>query len=94
MKPLVLVTIALMALLLSCSPAEQEKPNFLILHVDDLGWSDLGVAGSDLYETPAIDQLAADGLRFTTAYSACTVCSPSRASMMTGMYPGRTRVTG
>lgn len=72
---------------------ESARPNFIILLVDDLGWSDLGVTGSDLYETPAIDQLAADGLRFNTTYAACTVCSPTRAAMMTGMYPGRTNVT-
>ena len=76
------------------APAEPgKKLNFLVLLVDDLGWTDLGVYGSDLYETPAIDQLAADGVRFTNAYAACTVCSPSRAAMMTGKYPGRTRVT-
>jgi arylsulfatase A-like enzyme len=77
----------------SSSPSEPKKPNFLILLVDDLGWTDLGVQGSDLYETPSIDQLASDGLRFTQAYAACTVCSPTRAAMMTGMYPARTHVT-
>ena len=76
----------------TAAPAER-KLNFLILFVDDLGWTDLGVYGSDLYQTPAIDQLAADGVRFTNAYSACTVCSPSRAALMTGKYPGRTHVT-
>ena len=68
-------------------------PNFLILLVDDLGWTDLGCFGSDYYETPNIDQLAADGIRFTHGYAACTVCSPTRAALMTGMYPGRTNVT-
>lgn len=91
--------VLLLALLYSCAAPESTdqqaavKPNVLILFVDDLGWTDLGVFGSDLYQTPAIDQLAADGVRFTNAYSACTVCSPSRAAMMTGMYPGRTNVT-
>jgi len=86
----------MMAALTACSSgaaAKRDRPNFLILFVDDMGWSDLGVTGSDLYETPAIDQLAADGVRFTTAYAACTVCSPSRAALMTGMYPARTHVT-
>lgn len=72
---------------------EAPPPNFLILLVDDLGWTDLGCFGSDYYETPHIDQLAADGIRFTHGYAACTVCSPTRAALMTGMYPGRTNVT-
>ena len=85
-------------LLSACSspPAEEpaaSRPNFIILLVDDWGWSDAGYLGSDLYVTPNIDKLAADGMRLTTSYSACTVCSPTRASMMTGQYPGRTNVT-
>ncbi len=70
-----------------------EQQNFIILLVDDWGWTDAAVFGSDLYETPNIDALAAEGVRFTNAYAACTVCSPTRAAMMTGQYPGRTRVT-
>lgn len=69
------------------------RPNFLIFLVDDLGWTDLGCYGSDFYETPNIDRLAADGIRFTQGYAACTVCSPTRAALMTGQYPGRTNVT-
>jgi len=70
------------------------KPNkILVLLVDDWGWTDGGVFGSDLYETPNIDQLANDGLRFTDAYAACTVCSPTRAALLTGLYPARLRVT-
>ena len=97
-RAIAILTISLLALA-ACSTMQVEeeesgaRPNFLILLVDDLGWSDLGVTGSDLYETPAIDKLAADGVRFSTTYAACTVCSPTRASMMTGMYPGRTHVT-
>jgi arylsulfatase A-like enzyme len=98
MRTCAIILILLLAAILACSPepatdSEAKRPNFIILLVDDLGWSDLGVTGSDLYETPSIDKLAADGLRFSTTYAACTVCSPTRASMMTGMYPGRTRVT-
>jgi len=89
-----LLPILVLLSLTACSSTERaERPNFLILLVDDLGWTDLGVFGSDLYQTPAIDQLAADGMRFTNAYAACTVCSPTRAAMMTGMYPARTHVT-
>ena len=85
-------------LLLSCAASPlvaqpANRPNFVILLVDDWGWSDASYLGSDLYVTPNIDQLAADGMRFTTSYSACTVCSPTRAAMMTGQYPGRTNVT-
>lgn len=69
------------------------KPNVILFLVDDLGWTDLGVYGSDLYQTPNIDSLARTGIRFTDAYSACTVCSPTRASLMTGKYPARLRCT-
>jgi len=61
--------------------------------VDDLGWKDLGCFGSTFYETPNVDRLAATGMRFTSAYAACPVCSPTRASIMTGKYPARLRTT-
>ena len=70
-----------------------EKPNIVIFFIDDLGWTDLGCYGSDYYQTPAIDKLADQGVKFTNAYSACTVCSPSRAALMTGKYPARTHIT-
>ena len=92
-----LVLVLLCLLLAACSspPVEeaQPRPNFIILLVDDWGWSDASCLGSDLYRTPNIDQLAADGVRFATSYAVCTVCSPTRAAMMTGQYPGRTNVT-
>ncbi|BDD09736.1 sulfatase [Fulvitalea axinellae] len=69
------------------------KPNVVVLFVDDMGWTDLGCFGSKFYETPNIDALAEDGVRFTNAYANCTVCSPSRASMMTGKYPARLHLT-
>jgi arylsulfatase A len=69
------------------------RPNFIFILVDDLGWTDLGCYGSKFYETPNIDRLAAGGMRFTQAYSACTVCSPTRASVLTGQYPARLRIT-
>ena len=68
-------------------------PNIVFVLVDDMGWTDLGCFGSSFYETPNIDRLATQGMRFTDAYSACTVCSPSRASIMTGQYPARLRIT-
>jgi len=70
-----------------------QRPNFIFLLVDDLGWTDIGCFGSDLYETPNIDKLAEQGMKFTDAYAACTVCSPSRAAVMTGKYPARLHVT-
>ncbi|MCZ6836791.1 MAG: sulfatase-like hydrolase/transferase, partial [Planctomycetota bacterium] len=68
-------------------------PNVVLIVVDDLGWADLGCYGSTYYETPNLDRLAAGGVRFTQAYASCAVCSPTRASIMTGRYPTRTGVT-
>jgi arylsulfatase A-like enzyme len=73
--------------------AETAKMNVVLIMADDLGWTDLGCYGSDLYETPYLDKLARDGVRFTQAYSACTVCSPTRAALMTGKYPARLHIT-
>ena len=70
-----------------------EKPNFILINVDDLGWTDLGCYGSKIYETPNIDELAENGMRYTDAYAACAVCSPTRAAIMTGRYPARIGVT-
>ncbi len=67
--------------------------NVVFFLVDDLGWTDLGCYGSDFYQTPHIDQLAADGMKFTQNYSACNACSPTRGALMTGMYPARTHLT-
>ena len=64
-------------------------PNFVFILVDDLGWTDLGCYGSSFYETPHIDALASRGVRFTSAYAACPVCSPTRVSILTGKFPAR-----
>jgi arylsulfatase A-like enzyme len=74
-------------------PGARRRPNFVFFLVDDLGWKDLGCYGSPFYETPNVDRLAASGVRFTSAYAACPVCSPTRASIMTGKYPARLRTT-
>ena len=74
-------------------PKSQSRPNILFILADDLGWSQLGCYGSDFYETPNIDRLATEGMRFTDAYAACPVCSPTRASIMTGKYPARLHLT-
>ncbi len=72
---------------------KKEKLNFILINIDDLGWRDLACYGSRYYETPNIDRLAAQGMRFTDAYASCAVCSPTRASIMTGRYPARIGVT-
>ncbi|MFB0525620.1 MAG: sulfatase, partial [Phycisphaerae bacterium] len=71
----------------------EKKLNFVLILIDDLGWMDTGCYGSEFYETPNIDRLAAEGMRFTDGYAACAVCSPTRAAVMTGRYPARTGVT-
>ncbi|MBS0211288.1 MAG: sulfatase [Planctomycetes bacterium] len=71
----------------------QPPLNVVAFLIDDQGFTDLGCMGSKVYETPGVDRLAAQGMRFTHAYSACTVCSPSRAALLTGRYPARLHVT-
>ena len=71
----------------------RRAPNFVFFLVDDLGWKDLGVYGSTFHLTPNIDALAASGMRFTQAYAASPVCSPTRASLLTGKHPARLDIT-
>jgi arylsulfatase A len=73
--------------------AAEKQPNVVLIVIDDLGQRDLGCYGSSFYKTPNIDKMAKDGLRFTDFYAACPVCSPTRASIMTGRYPQRMNVT-
>jgi arylsulfatase A-like enzyme len=73
--------------------AAAEKPNVVVFLIDDMGWNDPGCYGNAFHETPNIDRLAKDGLRFTAGYAACTVCSPTRAALLTGQYPARLHVT-
>jgi arylsulfatase A len=78
----------------ACSVEEENKPtNFVFVLADDLGFSQIGCYGTDYYKTPNIDKLATEGMRFTNAYAACPVCSPTRASIMTGKYPARLHLT-
>ena len=67
--------------------AEPPAMNIVLFLIDDLGWMDLGCQGSTFYQTPNIDRLAREGARFTDAYAACAVCSPTRAAILTGKYP-------
>lgn len=73
--------------------AAEAQLNVVLFVVDDLGWKDLGCQGSEYYQTPNIDRLAEKGVRFTNAYAACAVCSPTRASILTGKYPARLMLT-
>lgn len=83
----------LVASMVAVSCVEGSQPNVIVIHADDLGWADLGCYGSEFYETPNLDRFAESGARFTNAYATCPVCSPSRASLMTGKYPARLGMT-
>ncbi len=75
------------------STASRSRPNFVFFLIDDMGWKDLGCYGSGFYETPNINRLASQGMRFTDAYAACPVCSPTRGSIVAGKYPARLGIT-
>jgi arylsulfatase A-like enzyme len=77
----------------AAGPPDKPKPNIIIILIDDMGWRDVGCFGSTFHETPHIDRLAAAGMKFTQAYAACPVCSPTRASILTGKYPARLHLT-
>src|SRR5262245_43321920 len=85
--------ILLQAILAFVSALPTDRPNVVLIVIDDLGWADLSCYGSKLHRSPQIDNLAAGGVRFTQAYSACPVCSPTRAAIMTGKWPARLRLT-
>lgn len=70
-----------------------DRPNVILIVIDDMGWADLGCYGSKLHKTPNIDRLAAGSVRFTQSYAACPVCSPTRAAIMTGKWPARLHLT-
>jgi arylsulfatase A-like enzyme len=100
---LILLTVSTFALLLAgpglASPEANDRskvdslPNIVFILIDDLGWRDLGCYGSTFYHTPHVDRLAKQGMKFTSAYAACCVCSPTRASILTGQYPARLHLT-
>jgi arylsulfatase A-like enzyme len=75
------------------APAYAKKPNVVFILADDLGWRDLSNEGSTYYESPHIDRIAKEGMKFTRGYATCQVCSPSRASILTGKYPTNHGIT-
>jgi arylsulfatase A-like enzyme len=87
------ILLAALLLLPTLVQAAERKPNIVFILADDLGQRDLGCYGSTFYETKSIDALAKSALRFTDAYAACNVCSPTRAAIMTGKYPQRLGIT-
>lgn len=74
------------------SPKSEEKPNIVIINIDDLGWTDLSIMGSEYYEPPNIDQLANEGIVFSRAYAAASNCATSRTALFSGQYAPRTGV--
>lgn len=92
-RHLLAIVILLLSLPALRGADSQQRPNVIVVLADDLGWTDLACFGSDLHETPNLDRLAGDGMRFTQNYSACTVCSPTRAALLTGKYPARLHIT-
>ncbi len=84
-----LLTTTLFNLCGTAALAVEKKPNFVIIFVDDLGYADIGPFGSENHRTPNIDKMASEGMRLTSFYSTCGVCTPSRSSLMTGCYPKR-----
>ncbi len=94
MKKILLFTAISLLLIAQISFKKPEiQPNVILFFIDDMGAMDLGCYGNVFNQTPNIDKLAQNGVRFSNAYSACTVCSPSRAALMTGKYPARLHIT-
>ncbi len=75
------------------APKPASTPNIIVILADDLGWADLSCYGSKFHESPNLDRLAAEGMRFTQAYSSSPYCSPSRAAILTGRHPARLKIT-
>ena len=92
MKKILFISSLVALSFISCNEKES-RPNFVFFLVDDLGWTDLGCYGSTFHETPNLDRLASGGFVFTDAYTCSPVCSPTRASIMTGKHPARVNIT-
>ena len=72
----------------------EKRPNFIVFLTDDQGYGDLSCMGATDFKTPSLDKLASEGIRFTDWYTNCPVCSPARAALLTGRYPGNTGIRG
>ena len=83
------ILISLATAVISADSPSESRPNFVVIFVDDMGYGDLGCFGSKVHRTPHLDQMALEGMKLTDFYSACSVCTPSRASLLTGCYPRR-----
>lgn len=94
-RTLIFMLLGVISTFLTIQPvsAKPSKPNFVFFLVDDFGWGSISAMGHEFVETPHIDKLAKSGMQFTNGYAACTVCSPSRAAILTGAYPGRINLT-
>jgi len=90
------LSIVLLLIPMSCTPepSGERPPNMIFILSDDLGWGELGSYGQEIIQTPRLDKMAEEGLRFTHYYAGATVCAPSRSVLMTGQHHGRTRVRG
>ena len=97
MQPMRILLALFISLVCVCGAVANEPDrsatNFVFFLVDDLGWADVACFGSTFHETPNIDRLAESGMKFTNAYAASPVCSPTRASIMTGKHPVRVDIT-
>ena len=91
LKPTILLTLLVLTLpaFLTADDNNRKAPNIILIMADDMAWADVGYNGQQDFETPHIDQMAADGMRFSDAYAGASVCSPSRACLLTGMYSPR-----
>ena len=92
-KTRALITLLLLPLMVFAEVKKQNQPNIVFIFVDDLGWGDVGCYGNDFIDTPNIDQLARDGMRFTDFYAAGAVCSPTRCAVQSGQNQARIGIT-
>ena len=93
MRNYILISVTLLCLFFSCKPSSKsnpdtnQRPNIIVVLVDDMRWEEFGAAGHNYIKTPNIDRLAREGVRFKNAFATTPLCSPSRASFLTGQYP-------
>ena len=93
MKKIILLALIVLAMCISCQTEDNDQPNFIVVFCDDLGYGDIGAFGHPIIRTPNIDQMAAEGQKWTQFYVADPVCTPSRAGLLTGRYPIRSGMT-